>query len=103
MNNPKKLTRKPRIISLFLRFKKVLKDHAGLEVVHGNSIEINSVLKQFELEGDFTSRLAMMEEIKTLPFGAVWDYYCESQNTAVGRKWLEDIKTYEKTELVKRS
>src|SRR6185503_14205575 len=33
-------------------------------------------LKRFEREGDFTSRLAVMEEVKTLPFGAVWDHYC---------------------------
>ena len=33
-------------------------------------------MKQAEAEGDLTRRLAMLEELKTLPFGAVWDYYC---------------------------
>ena len=37
---------------------------------------------QLEAEGDYTSRLALLEEVKTLPFGAVWDYYCESPGRA---------------------
>lgn len=59
-------------------------------------------LKKFELEGDFTSRLAMMEELKSYPFSAVWDYYCESRNVTVRGEWLKDIKQYEKTVLSKR-
>ena len=59
-------------------------------------LEPSQQLKQFELEGDFTSRLALMEELKTLPFGAVWDYYCKSQDIPVGSSWIEDVKYYEK-------
>jgi L-rhamnose isomerase len=53
-------------------------------------------LKQLELAGDYTSRLALMEEAKTMPFAAVWDYYCLQQGTAVGEQWLAEVKKYEK-------
>jgi L-rhamnose isomerase len=55
-----------------------------------------------ERAGDFTSRLALQEEAKSLPFGAVWDYFCETQEAPVGALWLEEIKRYEKTVLSKR-
>jgi L-rhamnose isomerase len=58
--------------------------------------------KKLELEGDYTSRLALMEEAKTLPFGAVWDYYCETQGVPVGDRWLAEVKRYEKDVLSKR-
>jgi L-rhamnose isomerase len=43
-------------------------------------LEPTATLQKYELEGDFTSRLALLEELKTLPFGAVWDYYCLKHN-----------------------
>jgi L-rhamnose isomerase len=52
-------------------------------------------LKQFEADADFTSRLALMEEAKMLPFGAVWDYYCEKTGAPVGEAWLAEVKAYE--------
>lgn len=60
-------------------------------------------LRQFENEGDHTSRLALQEEIKTLPFGAVWDRYCEQQGVPVGENWLKEVKLYEREVLSKRS
>jgi L-rhamnose isomerase len=59
-------------------------------------------LKELELEGDFTSRLALMEESKTLPAGAVWDYFCMMRDVPAGESWLREIKNYERTELSKR-
>ena len=59
-------------------------------------------LKQLELDGDYTSRLALMEESKTLPYSAVWDYHCLLQNVPVGEAWLAEVKTYEKEVLSKR-
>jgi L-rhamnose isomerase len=49
-----------------------------------------------ETEGDYTARLALQEEARTLPFGAVWDYYCESQGVPVGEAWLAEVKRHEK-------
>jgi L-rhamnose isomerase len=60
-------------------------------------------LRELELEGDYTSRLALMEESKTLPAGAVWDYYCARHGVPVGEGWLKEVKHYEHTELAKRS
>jgi L-rhamnose isomerase len=60
-------------------------------------------LKRLEAEGDYTSRLSLMEEAKTLPFGAVWDYHCHTLGAPVGSAWLVEIKNYERTVLSKRS
>lgn len=62
----------------------------------------NEHLKQLQEEGNFTDRLAIMEELKTYPFGAIWDYYCESMDVPVGESWLKDVKEYEKEVLSKR-
>lgn len=58
-------------------------------------LEPAAELRRLEAEGDFTSRLALLEEVKTLPFGAVWDEYCRRQNVPVGRAWLAEVKAYE--------
>jgi L-rhamnose isomerase len=60
-------------------------------------------IKAAEAGGDFTTRLALQEEAKTLPFGAVWDYYCESQGVPTGENWLAEVKRYEKEVLSKRT
>lgn len=62
----------------------------------------NAHLKQLQEEGNFTERLALMEEFKTYPFGAIWDYYCEQNGVPVKETWLEDVKTYEEEVLSKR-
>ncbi len=66
-------------------------------------LEPTDRLRQAEAEGDFTSRLAMLEELKTLPYGAVWDYYCARSDVPVGPAWLADAKAYEKNVLAKRA
>jgi L-rhamnose isomerase len=58
--------------------------------------------KKLEKEGDYTSRLALMEEAKTLPFGAVWDHYCLTQGVPVGEAWLSEVRVYETEVLNKR-
>ncbi len=65
-------------------------------------LEPTDTLRQLEAEGDFTSRLALLEELKTLPFGAVWDYYCLQSDVPVGEAWLGEVKRYEKEVLSKR-
>ncbi len=59
-------------------------------------------LKQFERDGDLTSRLATFEELKSMPAGAVWDYYCMKQQVPVGDAWLKEVKSYEAEVLSKR-
>lgn len=60
-------------------------------------------LKALQEEGNFTKRLAVLEEFKTYPFGAVWDYYCEIMGVPVRESWLDDINAYEKDVLSLRS
>jgi len=59
-------------------------------------------LRQVEAAGDYTSRLALQEEAKSLPFGAVWDYHCLKSGVPVGEAWLAAVKRYEKDVLAKR-
>jgi L-rhamnose isomerase len=59
-------------------------------------------LRAAEAAGDFTTRLALLEEAKSLPFGAVWDEYCRRQNVPVGAKWIDEVKAYERTVLANR-
>lgn len=65
-------------------------------------LEPTKMLKQAELEGDYTTRLAMLEELKAYPWEAVWDYFCEKNNVPVREKWLSEVKQYEKDVLLKR-
>ncbi len=66
-------------------------------------LEPTDRLRRAEVEGDFTSRLAMLEELKTMPYGAVWDYYCAQSGVPVGAAWLAEAKAYEKNVLAKRA
>ncbi len=65
-------------------------------------IEPISMMRKYEKSGDFTARLALLEEIKTLPAGAVWDYYCLTQDVPVGPAWIGEVKAYERNVLSKR-
>jgi L-rhamnose isomerase len=66
-------------------------------------LEPSKKLRELEAAGDFTARLALLEELKTMPFSAVWDYHCVKQNVPVGMAWLDAVKEYEKAVLSKRS
>ena len=59
-------------------------------------LEPTAQLRKLERNGDYTSRRALMEAAKTLPFGAVWDYYCLKQGVPVGDAWLAKVKHYER-------
>ncbi len=65
-------------------------------------LEPRDKLSEYENAGDFGGRLALLEELKTLPFGAVWDYYCERMNVPVGMAWLKELKAYEEQVTSKR-
>ncbi len=73
-----------------------------LRAVLNALLEPRELLVRFEAEGDFTSRLALQEELKAMPTAAVWDYYCLQKGAPVGMDVLRVVKDYEKTELSKR-
>jgi L-rhamnose isomerase len=60
-------------------------------------------LRELENAGDFTGRLAMLEQVKGLPAAAVWDYYCLQQDVPVGIAWLEEVRRYEREVLSRRN
>jgi L-rhamnose isomerase len=65
-------------------------------------LQPQEMLKQFEIAGDFSSRLALQEELKAMPFSAVWDYYCLQKDVPIGMDFMNVIKDYEKKELSTR-
>lgn len=65
-------------------------------------LEPSDHLKQLELDGDYTSRLALLEEGHSMPWAAVWDYYCMRNEVPVGTQWLQDVKAYEEETLLNR-
>lgn len=65
-------------------------------------LEPTDLLKQIEAAGDYTARLAMLEEVKTLPFAAVWDQFCLQEGIPTGSTWFSEIKNYERKVLAAR-
>lgn len=59
-------------------------------------------LKQAEAKYDFTQRLVETEELKSYPFTAVWDKFCQDNGVPVGMDWLNQIHQYEKDVQFKR-
>jgi len=66
-------------------------------------LEPRQLLCQYEQDSNFTARLALIEELKGMPFGAVWDYYCQQQGVPVGMSFMDEITAYEDSVLSKRS
>lgn len=65
-------------------------------------LEPTEKLVGFEASGDYTSRLAMLEELKGMPWGDVWAEYCARQGVTAGYEWLDEVKKYEADVLLKR-
>ena len=65
-------------------------------------LEPTDKLRQLETEKRFFERLALLEELKAMPFGAVWDYYCLMMGTHPGQRYIGEVMNYEKEVLSKR-
>ncbi|MBF9273089.1 L-rhamnose isomerase, partial [Enterobacter hormaechei] len=55
-----------------------------------------------EENGDYTARLALLEEQKSLPWQAVWEMYCQRHDAPAGSQWLDNVRAYEKEVLAAR-
>ncbi|MFO0953339.1 MAG: L-rhamnose isomerase [Isosphaeraceae bacterium] len=66
-------------------------------------LEPIDLLREMEEGRDHTSRLALLEELKSLPFGAVWDAHCLRAGVPVGPAWIPEVKRYESEVLSKRA
>lgn len=62
----------------------------------------NKELAKLQDENRLTEVMVLQEEIKTYPFGDVWDYFCESNGVLAREGWFDEVKKYEKTVLRKR-
>lgn len=65
-------------------------------------LEPTAKLRELETAGDFTSRLGLLEELKSLPFGAVWDEHCRRKSVPIGAAWLPEAQAYERNFLLHR-
>jgi len=59
-------------------------------------------LRTFEANGQNFERLALLEEVKSLPWGDVYNYYCKKQGVTAGEAYIADIQNYEKEVTLKR-
>ncbi len=66
-------------------------------------LEPTAKLRALEASGDYTARLAWQEEVKSLPWGAVWDAFCVKHQAPVGPAWLDAVRGYERDVLSRRS
>jgi L-rhamnose isomerase len=62
-------------------------------------LEPAELLRKEEAAGNLTARLALMEEIRSLPYAAVWNHYCAQNGVPVGAAWLDRVTEYERTTL----
>jgi len=65
-------------------------------------LEPRQKLAELEMAGDFTARLALFEEIKTLPFGTIWDHYCATSGVPLEKEWIKEVRRYEQDTQSKR-
>jgi len=65
-------------------------------------LEPTEMLREFEVDSNYTARLATMEELKTLPFGTIWNYYCHRSDVPMEGQWFDQVKQYEKDVLFQR-
>ncbi|ACT08418.1 MULTISPECIES: L-rhamnose isomerase [Dickeya] len=65
-------------------------------------LEPTETLRTLEQNGDYTARLALLEEQKSLPWQAVWEHYCQQHDVTPGSDWLQSVRHYENTVLCQR-
>lgn len=66
-------------------------------------LEPRDLLREAELAGDYTKRLALLEQVKAMPWSTVWEEFCARNDAPGEMQLLEAIKEYEVKELTKRS
>lgn len=65
-------------------------------------LEPTDKLRELELAGRYTERLALLEDIKSLPFGIIWAHYCEMMEVPGDGKWMNAVQDYERKVLSQR-
>lgn len=80
----------------------VVGTRSALKSILLSLLEPTELIAEQEDRGKYGNRLALMEEFKTLPFGAVWDKYCLDMGVPVGADWINEVESYEKSVLINR-
>ncbi len=80
----------------------VIGARATLQAVLWALLEPTDRLREMEQVGDLFGRLALLEELKTMPCGAVWDEYCRRMEVPVGEMWIERVRAYERAVTARR-
>ncbi|MBD3413531.1 MAG: L-rhamnose isomerase [Candidatus Aminicenantes bacterium] len=75
---------------------------AVLKAILAALLEPRERLLQAENEGDYFTRLALLEELKAMPLGAVWDYFCSVMEVHAGPDWMKEILRYDRNVTRKR-
>jgi len=75
---------------------------AALAAILAALLEPTEEIRRLEEEGNGFAKLAMLEELKRAPFGAVWDYYCLTRGAPVAEDYIAAVNDYEKNVLAKR-
>jgi L-rhamnose isomerase len=81
----------------------VIGGRAVLKALLAALLEPRQKLQEAEAAGDNFARLALMEEAKALPLGAVWDYYCAKSSVPAGQEWMAEVQRYESEVTSRRS
>ncbi|WP_085535352.1 L-rhamnose isomerase [Massilibacteroides vaginae] len=66
-------------------------------------LEPAAKLQEYEANGQYFERLALQEELKSLPWHAVWDMYCAQNDVPVGESYMKEVQQYEKDVTSKRN
>ncbi len=66
-------------------------------------LQPNAEMKALQESNNMTKLMTVQEEVKTFPFGEVWDYYCEACGAPAGMKWFEEVEKYEAEVLSRRA
>lgn len=74
----------------------------GIKALLTALLEPRNLLRELETNGNFSKRLGLLEELKGMPFGSVWDYYCLKMGVPVGTRFMDVIEDYEKSVLIHR-
>lgn len=62
-------------------------------------LEPTPLIKEYEEKGSLFERLAMLEAMKSMPWGDVYNYYCMQNNVPIGKDFITEVQKYEKVVL----
>jgi L-rhamnose isomerase len=80
----------------------VIGARATLKAILVALLEPTAIIQREEAAGNLTARLALQEEVRDLPYAAVWDHWCQEQGVPAGAAWLDSVLEYERSTLSKR-